>query len=51
MKKFNVTFTDEIMAESEEDAYNELLTYLGEVVSSQDVTAFDFKEIKEITIS
>ena len=47
MKKFKITFVDEIEAESEEDAYGVLLKYLWECVEHSDVTAFDFKDIEE----
>lgn len=44
MKTFKVTFTDSIVAENEEKAYDLLLDYLREVVRNEDVTAFDFQE-------
>ena len=47
MKKFNVTFEDVFAAESEEDCYKELLIFLGDCVRHDDVTAFEFKEVKD----
>lgn len=53
MKKFLVTFKDTITAETEEDAYDELIKYLRGVVGYEDMgnpqrlSPFDFKEIKE----
>lgn len=47
MKKYKVTFVDEIEAENEEDAYHRLIVYLQDVVQYEDVTAFEFEEIKE----
>ena len=47
MKKFLVTFKDEFSAETEEDAYDQLLKYMAECVRNDDVVAFNFKEIKK----
>ena len=47
MKKFKVTFRDEIEAESEEEAYKNILNFCAMVYNSSDVTAFKFEEIKE----
>ena len=47
MKKFKVTFTDEIEAKTEEDAYKILVNYLQDCGKFEDVTAFNFKEIKK----
>ena len=47
MKKFKVTFIDYIEAESEEDAYDNVLDYCAEVYNSRDVTAFKFQEVLE----
>lgn len=44
MKIFNVTFTDQISAETEEDAYAVLLQYLESVTENGDVEAFGFSE-------
>jgi len=46
MMKFKINFVDVIDANTEEEAYEELLRYLGEVVNNQDVTAFDFEQVK-----
>ena len=43
-KVFKVCFSDLIEAESEEQCYERLLDYLGEVVKYGDVCGFDFKE-------
>ena len=47
MKKFKVSFVDEIEAETEEEAYHLLIVYLQEVVEFEDVTAFEFTEVEE----
>jgi hypothetical protein len=47
MKKYKVTFIDITEAENEEDAYARLIEYLRGVVRYEDVTAFDFEEVKE----
>lgn len=47
MKKYRVTFKDVFEVENEDEAYDVLLDYLAEIVRYGDVTAFDFKEIKE----
>ena len=44
--KFEVTYKDIIEADNEEEAYQHLLAYLEEVTRMEDVTAFDFKEVK-----
>ena len=46
MKKFKVTFRDEIEAESEEDAYKNIRDFCAMVYNSSDVTAFKFEEVK-----
>lgn len=48
MKTYKVTFTDTIKANTEDDAYGELLDYLSECVRFGDVTAFDFTEESEL---
>lgn len=48
MKTYKVTFTDTIKANTEDDAYGELLNYLSECVRFGDVTAFDFAEESEL---
>tara|TARA_R110002020_G_scaffold48664_2_gene138596 strand:+ start:26698 stop:26898 length:201 start_codon:yes stop_codon:yes gene_type:complete len=40
---YEVTFRDEIEADSEEEAYDDFLKYLAECVHHQDVTAFQFR--------
>ena len=47
MKKFKVTFRDEIEAESEQEAYKNIRDFCAMVYNSSDVTAFKFEEIKE----
>lgn len=47
MKTFTVTFTDEIEAETEQEAYHKLLEYLADCAQYGDVTAFDFKVKKK----
>lgn len=45
--KFEITFKDVFEnVESEEQAYDILLDYLNECVKYEDITAFNFKEIK-----
>ena len=46
MKTFRVQFVDEITAETEEDAYNVLLTYLRDCSEYGDATAFHFEEVE-----
>lgn len=45
-KKFKITFNDIIEAETEEQAYDELLKYLSNMVRYEDVTAFEFEPVK-----
>ena len=47
MKKYKITFVDETEAENEEEAYAALVEYLRGVVRYEDVTAFEFEEVKE----
>ena len=47
--KFKVTFEDVIEAETEEDAYDEMIKYCYEIGFNADVTAFNFEEIKQVT--
>ena len=47
MKKYKITFVDETEAENEEEAYAALIEYLRGVVRYEDVTAFEFEEVKE----
>lgn len=46
-KKYLVVFNDTIEANSEEEAWDKLLSYLAECVEFKDVTVFDFKETQE----
>ena len=46
MKKFQVTFTDIIEAETKEDAYEQIKKYCCDVADSGDVTAFEFLSIE-----
>ena len=46
MKKFKVTYEDEIEAETKEEAYKRLLVVLASDVKYQDVEAVKCKEIK-----
>jgi len=46
MKKFQVTFTDIIEAETEEEAYEQIIKYCFEVADSGDVTAFEFLNVE-----
>jgi hypothetical protein len=45
IKSFKVTFTNDFVAESKEEACKKLLDYLKECVKYEDVTTFDFEEI------
>jgi len=45
--KFKVTFEDVIEAETEEDAYDEMIKYCYEIGFNADVTAFNFEEVKD----
>jgi len=45
MKKYKVTFVDEIKAETLEDAYDQLILYLSECAYHGDITTFKFEEI------
>lgn len=47
MAKFEVTFKDIFTNDNEEECYEELLQYLASCVRQEDVTAFNFREIKE----
>jgi ATP-dependent Zn protease len=44
MKQYLVSFTDIIKAESEEEAYEEMLKYLKDICKYEDLTAFEFSE-------
>ena len=43
MKTYNVSWNFTIEANSEDEAYDRLLQFLGECVSDGDVTIFDIK--------
>lgn len=45
MKNYLVSFSDLFEAERVEDVYQQLLDYLEEVITYEDVTAFEIKEI------
>ena len=47
MALYEVTFRDEIEADSEEEAYDDFLKYLAECVHHQDVTAFQFFNLRK----
>jgi hypothetical protein len=47
MPKFEITFKDVIDAESEEEAIAWLFQYLTECVNDDDVSVFNFYELKE----
>ena len=48
MKKFKVTFSDEIEAESKEDAYAQIITMCDGVAHMKDVTPFKFIELPPV---
>jgi len=45
-KLFEIVFRDEYRADSEEEVYAKFLAYLRDVVENEDVTAFQFYELK-----
>ena len=47
MPKFEITYRDEIEADSEEDAIEWLFQYLNDCVRNDDVSVFNFYELKE----
>mgnify|MGYP003135666795 FL=1 len=47
MKKYKVTFVDEIEAETLEEAYYQLRLYLSKCQHNDDISVFEFEEIKE----
>jgi hypothetical protein len=47
MPKFEISFIDELEAENEEQAIEWLFQYLNNCVRHDDVSAFNFNEIKE----
>src|SRR5690348_800889 len=44
MKTYTVTFNDNFKASNEDNAFEQVLNYLGECVNNGDVTAFNFQE-------
>ena len=44
MRKYVITYTDEIEATCKEDAYRVLVSMLSSDVQFQDISAFDIKE-------
>jgi hypothetical protein len=49
MKRYRVFYIDEVQANSEEEAYEETLKYLQDCIKNQDVSAFNYELIGEIT--
>ena len=47
MPKFEITYRDEIEADSEEDAIEWLFQYLNDCLRNDDVSVFNFYELKE----
>ena len=47
MKKYKITFVDEIEAKNLKEAYYQLRLYLSKCEHYQDITGFEFKEIKQ----
>jgi len=45
--KYKITFEDIIEADSEEEAYDKMVEYCGDVYETEDVTAFNFEELRE----
>ena len=48
MTKYEITFRDEVEAETDEQCYEQLLDYLRECVENEDVTAFAFVNLTEL---
>ena len=46
MPKFEITYRDEIEADSEEDAIEWLSQYLNDCVRNEDVSVFNFNKLK-----
>ena len=51
MKKFEVTFRDEIEAETIEQAYAQIIQMCAEVAENEDVTAFQFIKLPPVHAS
>jgi hypothetical protein len=49
-KKFKVTFVDEIKAENLKDAYYQFRLYLSNLQHYDDISAFKFEEIKNVSL-
>ena len=47
LKAFRVTFIDDFEAINEEEAYEKLIRYCGDVYTNKDLTAFEFKELND----
>jgi hypothetical protein len=45
--KIKVTFEDIIEVKDEEQAYDLMIEYCHEIAKNEDVTAFNFEEVKE----
>jgi hypothetical protein len=43
LKRFRVYYIDEVIAETEEDAYEKTLEYLSDCVKNGDVSAFNYE--------
>jgi hypothetical protein len=43
VKRFRVYYIDEVIAETEEDAYEKTLEYLNDCVKNGDVSAFNYE--------
>lgn len=51
MKKYRITFSDFITSDvdiTDDQAYDLFLDYLNECVKYEDVTAFNFEEVKDV---
>ena len=46
MKTYKITFYEEVTAETEEQCYEELLRYLRDCVENEDVSGFEFVNLK-----
>ena len=47
LKRFEITFRDEIEVESEEEVVSSLIQYLSDCVKFEDVSAFGIYKLKE----
>ena len=47
MKKYKITFVDEIEAKNLKEAYYQLRLYLSKCEHYNDITGFEFKEINQ----